>query len=81
LPYVPTPHEVVEKMGDVGEISGSVTMYDLGCGDGCIVEIVAKTYGAQRRHRHQFSSASKKPAATPRTLGSIIRSSSAPATG
>lgn len=44
--YVPTPHEVVEKMLDMAKVEKGQVVYDLGCGDGRIVVAAAKR-GAQ----------------------------------
>ena len=44
--YVPTPQDVVDAMLKVANVSGSDTVYDLGCGDGRIVVTAAKVYGA-----------------------------------
>lgn len=40
--FVPTPHEVVEKMLDMAKVKKGDTVYDLGCGDGRIVVGAAK---------------------------------------
>lgn len=45
--YVPTPHNVVEKMLSIADVGPDDTVYDLGCGDGRIVIIAAKNYGAR----------------------------------
>jgi len=45
VPYVPTPHEVVEEMLRLAMIKPGDLLYDLGCGDGRIVIAAAKTYG------------------------------------
>jgi len=47
VPYVPTPEEVVEEMLKLAGVSASDTVYDLGCGDGRIVVMAAKKYGAR----------------------------------
>jgi cyclopropane fatty-acyl-phospholipid synthase-like methyltransferase len=46
-PYVPTPQSVVEKMLQLAEVTASDVVYDLGCGDGRIVIMAAKKYGAR----------------------------------
>lgn len=46
VPYVPTPEEVVEAMLKLAEVKASDTVYDLGCGDGRIVVMAAKKFGA-----------------------------------
>ena len=46
VPFVPTPDEVVEAMLKLAEVSASDTVYDLGCGDGRIVVMAAKKFGA-----------------------------------
>lgn len=43
--FVPTRHEVVEKMLQMAEIKPGDILYDLGCGDGRIVVAAAKKYG------------------------------------
>jgi SAM-dependent methyltransferase len=40
--YVPTPHDVVEKMLDMADVKKGDVVYDLGCGDGRIVIAAAK---------------------------------------
>lgn len=47
VPYVPTPEEVVRKMLEVAEVKKTDTVYDLGCGDGRIVIMAAKDFGAR----------------------------------
>lgn len=46
-PYVPTPHEVVERMLDLAKVTKDDFVIDLGCGDGRIVVAAAKKYGAR----------------------------------
>lgn len=45
-PYVSTPMVVVEKMLEMAKITEKDILYDLGCGDGRIVIMAAKIYGA-----------------------------------
>lgn len=45
--YVPTPHEVVERMMDVAKIRAGDVVYDLGCGDGRMVIAAAKKFGTR----------------------------------
>jgi SAM-dependent methyltransferase len=45
--FVPTPHEVVQKMLDMAEIKSGDVIYDLGCGDGRIVVAAAKRFGVK----------------------------------
>ena len=45
--YVPTPHEVVEIMLRLADVSKDDIVYDLGCGDGRIVVAAAKKAGAR----------------------------------
>ena len=47
VPFVPTPDAVVEGMLKLANVQSSDTVYDLGCGDGRIVIMAAKKYGAQ----------------------------------
>src|SRR5438128_1528456 len=46
VPYVPTSNEVVEGMLKLAAVQKTDTVYDLGCGDGRIVIMAAKRYGA-----------------------------------
>ena len=46
-PYVPTPHDVVERMLTLADVTRHDVVYDLGCGDGRIVIAAAKRYGAR----------------------------------
>jgi precorrin-6B methylase 2 len=45
--FVPTPHEVVEKMLELAKVTKKDVVYDLGCGDGRIVVAAAKKYGCK----------------------------------
>lgn len=45
--YVPTTHDVVNRMLDMADIGPLDVVYDLGCGDGRIVIAAAKQYGAR----------------------------------
>lgn len=45
--YVPTPHDVVSKMLQLAEVKKSDTVCDLGSGDGRILIVAAKSYGAK----------------------------------
>jgi protein-L-isoaspartate O-methyltransferase len=45
-PYFPTPMVVVEKMLKLGELKPGEKMFDLGSGDGRIVIMAAKKFGA-----------------------------------
>ena len=46
-PFVSTPMVVVEKMLEMVKVNGNDILYDLGCGDGRIVILAAKKYGAR----------------------------------
>ncbi len=46
VPFVPTPDDVIEAMLKLAEVSANDTVYDLGCGDGRIVVMAAKKFGA-----------------------------------
>jgi SAM-dependent methyltransferase len=46
-PYVPTPHDVVERMLALAEVTSKDFVIDLGCGDGRIPIAAAKKYGAR----------------------------------
>jgi SAM-dependent methyltransferase len=47
--YVPTPHDVVERMLEIAKVTKDDVVYDLGCGDGRIVCIAAKKYGCKAK--------------------------------
>jgi precorrin-6B methylase 2 len=47
VPFVPTPHEVVDKMLELAKPKKKDIVYDLGCGDGRIVVAAAKKYGCK----------------------------------
>lgn len=42
VPYVPTPHEVVNAMIKMADVKSTDVVFDLGCGDGRIVVAAAK---------------------------------------
>lgn len=46
-PFVPTPHDVVDRMLLLAEVTAADTVYDLGCGDGRIVVAAAQKCGAR----------------------------------
>lgn len=46
-PFVPSPPEVVRKMLEVAGVSYGETVYDLGCGNGGIVIMAAREFGAK----------------------------------
>jgi uncharacterized protein (TIGR03000 family) len=46
--YVPTPDDIVEAMCKLGKVTKSDVVYDLGCGDGRMVIIAVKKFGAKR---------------------------------
>src|SRR5206468_12225010 len=43
--YVPTPHEVVDKMLELAKVGKGDVLYDLGSGDGRIPVTAAKRFG------------------------------------
>ncbi|MFO7306648.1 MAG: class I SAM-dependent methyltransferase [Gammaproteobacteria bacterium] len=45
--FVPTPHEIVDRMLEVADVGPDDVVYDLGCGDGRIVIAAAKKFGAR----------------------------------
>jgi SAM-dependent methyltransferase len=47
VPYVPTPHDVVEQMLKLAGVKKTDVVYDLGCGDGRIVIMAAQKFGAR----------------------------------
>ena len=46
-PFVPTPQDVVDRMLELGSVTDTDVVYDLGCGDGRIVITAAHKYGAR----------------------------------
>ncbi|HKA42742.1 MAG TPA: methyltransferase domain-containing protein [Burkholderiales bacterium] len=47
MPYVPTPHDVVERMLQIARVGPTDYLIDLGSGDGRIVVTAAKQFGAR----------------------------------
>jgi LEA14-like dessication related protein len=45
--YVSTPHDIVDKMLKMAEVTKEDVVYDLGCGDGRIPVAAAKKYGCR----------------------------------
>lgn len=45
--FVPTPHEVVNKMLEMADVRPGEIVYDLGCGDGRIPVAAAKRFGVR----------------------------------
>ncbi|MBU1018418.1 MAG: class I SAM-dependent methyltransferase [Patescibacteria group bacterium] len=45
-PFVPTPMPRVRKMLELADIKKGQKIYDLGCGDGRLVHLASKKYGA-----------------------------------
>ncbi|MCH8044554.1 MAG: methyltransferase domain-containing protein [Planctomycetes bacterium] len=45
--YVPTPHDVVDKMLKLAKVTKKDVVYDLGCGDGRIVVTAARKIGCR----------------------------------
>jgi len=48
VPYVPTPHEVVDAMLKLADVKKGDVVYDLGCGDGRIVIAAVKKFAAKK---------------------------------
>ncbi len=46
--FYPTPHEVVTRMMEMGQVGPKDVVYDLGCGDGRLVLQAVKQFKAQR---------------------------------
>jgi cyclopropane fatty-acyl-phospholipid synthase-like methyltransferase len=46
-PFVPTPHDVVQRMLTLARVGPNDVVYDLGSGDGRIVIAAAQTFGAR----------------------------------
>lgn len=44
---MPTPHDVVERLLDLAEVTSRDVVYDLGCGDGRILVAAARRHGAR----------------------------------
>ena len=47
VPYVPSAHEVVDRMLALAQVTKDDVVFDLGSGDGRIPIAAAKTYGAK----------------------------------
>ena len=47
IPYVPTPHEIVERMLELAEVGDRDYLIDLGSGDGRIAITAARKHGAR----------------------------------
>jgi len=47
VPYVSTPHEVVDAMLKLARVGPGDVVYDLGCGDGRFVIAAAREFGAR----------------------------------
>ncbi|RLE68770.1 MAG: SAM-dependent methyltransferase [Thermoprotei archaeon] len=47
VPFVPTPEIVIHEMLKLAELKPGEILYDLGCGDGRILMIAAKEFGAK----------------------------------
>lgn len=45
--WVPTPHEVVNKMLEMAQLKSTDVLFDLGCGDGRVVVAAAKNFGVR----------------------------------
>lgn len=47
VPYVPSPEVVVRRMLQLANVKEGEVVYDLGCGDGRVLIIAAKEFGAR----------------------------------
>ena len=47
-PYLPTPPEIVRRMLKIARVGPGDVVYDLGCGDGRILIMAVKEFGADR---------------------------------
>ena len=45
--YIPTPHDIVERMLQLAEVGPDDVVYDLGCGDGRVVIAAAERHGCR----------------------------------
>ena len=45
--FIPTPHDVVDRMLELARVTRGDLVYDLGCGDGRIVVAAARKYGCR----------------------------------
>jgi predicted RNA methylase len=48
VPYLPTPPEIVRRMLKIARVGSGDVVYDLGCGDGYILIMAVKEFGADR---------------------------------
>ena len=48
VPYLPTPPEIVRRMLKIAWVGPGDVVYDLGCGDGYILIMAVKEFGADR---------------------------------
>jgi SAM-dependent methyltransferase len=46
-PYVPTPEPIIRKMLEMADVKSGETVYDLGSGDGRILVVAAREFGAK----------------------------------
>ena len=47
-PFVPTPHEVASQLLKLGRLAPGETVCDLGCGDGRLLTLAVRKFGARR---------------------------------
>jgi cyclopropane fatty-acyl-phospholipid synthase-like methyltransferase len=47
IPFVPSPMSIVDRMLEIAEVKGNDVVYDLGSGDGRVIILAAKKYGAK----------------------------------
>lgn len=47
VPFVPTPVEVIRKMLEIANLKPGELLLDLGCGDGRVLIVAAKEFGAR----------------------------------
>ena len=48
VPYLPTPSKIVRRMLKIARVGPGDVVYDLGCGDGRILIMAVKEFGADR---------------------------------
>lgn len=47
-PFVPSQHTIVQRMLEIGQVDSNDVLFDLGCGDGRILIMAVKDFGAKK---------------------------------